>query len=262
ETGPEAERGEYELVCTEEELDELVQTLRRQKRIAVDTETTGLERDAELCGICLAWKPGHGVYVPIRSPEPERCVDLETVTEKLGPILEDPEVEKCGHNIKFDALALRRAGIVLRGAVFDSMLASMLLEPGQAGHKLDELAARLLNYKMISIESLIGDGEEQAPMDAAPLAQVAPFAAEDADVVMRLYEALAPRLEEAGMAKLLDEVEAPLALVLAEMETHGILLDPQELQRQGEALAERVEELRAEILEIAGVEFHLDSPKQ
>src|SRR5690606_23320125 len=185
----------------------------------------------------------------------------DTVLEMLGPVLEDPRIPKAGHNVKFDASVLRRAGVVLRGVVFDSMLASMLLDPHVPGHRLDDLARRVLGHEMIPIASLIGDDESVA-MDAVPLEVAGPYAAEDADVTLRLHDALMPRLEAEGMAALLRDVEAPLATVLAAMETWGIRCDREELERQGAVLRERAEAPRDEILAIAGCEFNLDSPRQ
>ena len=136
------ERGEYETVTTAARLDEIVRTLKEQEIIAVDTETTGLAPDAELCGISLAWRHGHGVYVPTRSPDQASHLDTEGVLRALKDVLEDPSIKKCGHNIKFDARILGNAGVWLRGVVFDSMLASILLDPGRPGHKLEQLALR------------------------------------------------------------------------------------------------------------------------
>ncbi|HEX6972120.1 MAG TPA: DNA polymerase I, partial [Limnochordia bacterium] len=252
----------YRAITTAAELDELVQTLSAQPIIAVDTETTGLGRDSVLCGLSFAWEPGSGVYVPVRSPEPARHLDAATVLTALRPVLENPELGKCGHNLKFDVHALRTAGVALRGLVFDSMLASLLLDPEQPGHKLEQLALAWLDYEMIPITALIGEGPDQRPMDSVPLEQIVPYAAEDADVALRLYRHLAPELEARGMARLLCEVEAPLAAVVAEMEANGIRCDPDELTRQGEELAARVAALRDEIMAIAGCEFHLDSPRQ
>jgi DNA polymerase-1 len=257
------ERGDYQAITTRNQLSALVETLRSQTIVCVDTETTGLGRDADLCGLSLAWEPGRGVYVPTRSPEPGSHLDTATVLEALGPLLSDASLAKCGHNLKFDALVLRRAGVPLRGVVFDSMLASALIDPTQPGHKLDHLAETRLNYPMIPITDLIGEaGTEQIRMDAVPLDQIVPYAAEDADVALRLYHHLSPRLRQMGLDALLRDIEAPLTTVLAEMETNGILCDPDELLRQGEELGARVDELRREIQQIAGCEFHLDSTRQ
>src|SRR5262249_30867172 len=153
-----------------------------------------------LCGLSLAWESGQGVYVPTRSPEPGSHLDSATVLEALGPVLSDPSLAKCGHNLKFDALVLLRAGVPMRGVVFDSMLASALMDPAKPGHKLDYLAETRLGYRMIPITDLIGEaGAEQITMDAVPLEQIVTYAAEDADVALRLYHHLSPRLQQMGL---------------------------------------------------------------
>ncbi|OGG51598.1 MAG: DNA polymerase I, partial [Candidatus Handelsmanbacteria bacterium RIFCSPLOWO2_12_FULL_64_10] len=257
-----AATGDYEAIVTREQIKALVETLRGQPMISVDTETTGLGRDAQLCGLSFAWRHGHGVYVPVRSPDPSEHLDAETVLTALRPVLEDPDLPKCGHNLKFDAQVLLRNGIRLRGVAFDSMLASLLIDPSQPGHKLDHLALTHLAYRMIPITDLIGEGEAQASMDRVPLGRVVAYAAEDTDIALRLYGCLWPRLEEMGMAALVRDVEAPLCTVIAEMEAHGIVCDPEELRRQGEALGQRAEELRREVRALAGCDFHLDSTHQ
>ncbi len=254
--------GNYRAVTTREDLEEVVASLGTQSMVSVDTETTGLGRDALLCGICLAWTPGEAVYIPVRSPDPASHLDPETALSILRPMLEDPEIPKCGHNLKFDALTLLRAGVHLRGAEFDTMLAATLIDPSQPTHKLDHLAESRLGHRMIPITELIGTGSEQLSMDAVPLEQITDYAAEDADITLRLYHKLAPELDSRGLRSLLEDIEAPLAVVIAEMEFHGILCDPEELLRQGQDLGNRVEDLKRQIYECAGMEFHLDSTKQ
>lgn len=257
-----AATGDYQAVVTQEQLEALISTLRAQKMISADTETTGLGRDAQLCGLSFAWRPGHGVYVPVLSPAPGGHLDVATVLTALKPILEDPDLPKCGHNLKFDALVLLRNGVKLRGVAFDSMLASLLIDPSQPGHKLDHLALAHLRYRMIPITDLIGEGEAQTSMDRVPLERVVPYAAEDTDIALRLYHSLSPKLEEMGIAGLVRDVEAPLCTVIAEMEAHGIVCDPEALRQQGEVLGQRAEALRREVLELAGCDFHLDSTQQ
>ena len=257
-----AVRGGYQAVTTRAQLQGLVESLRKAPIVAVDTETTGLQRDSALCGLCFAWEPGKGVYVPVRSPEPSAHLDIGTALEALKPILEDPGIPKCGHNLKFDAHVLLRNGIKLRGVVFDTMLAGALTEPAQSAQKLDTLALELLGCRMIPITDLIGEGTEQLSMEQVPLELITTYAAEDADITLRLVEAMKPKVREIGVQKLLEEVESPLTVVLAEMESQGILCDPEELIRQGEELKHRVEELRLAVFEAAGVEFTLDSTKQ
>ncbi len=252
----------YTAITTIEALDELVATLKTQSIISVDTETTGLDRHANLVGICLAWKVGEGVYVPVRSPKSEEHLNEDTVMASLKPVLENSEIKKCGHNLKFDVGVLLRSGVSLRGAEFDSMLAMSLIDPAQGSAKLDVLAEKFLRYKMISINSLIGDGPTQKSMAEIPLDVITTYAAEDADIALRLREKLLPVLDEMGMAYLLQTVESPLSAVLAEMEFNGIYCDPEELLRQGRELGIRVDDLRIQIREAAGIEFDANSPRQ
>ncbi len=257
-----AASGDYEAITTLPQLDALVETLRVQSMISVDTETNSLNRDADLCGLSFAWKPGHGVYVPIRSPNPDDHLDIKSVLTRLKPVLENPDLPKCGHNLKFDAGILLRHGVKLRGVVFDTMFASLLAHPNQPAHNLDTLALLHLNYKMIPISDLIGKGDDQLSIDKVPLDRVVTYAAEDTDIVLRLYHHLLPTLEEMGITELVQDIESPLGPILAEMEFNGIVCDKEELGRQGEVISQRIDELREEIHARSGREFHLESTHQ
>jgi len=255
-----ASDGTYRAIMTSQELDELIRQLNDAPIISVDTETIGLGRRAAICGLSFAWQAGEGVYVPIVSPDQASHLDRATVLERLRPVLENPDRPKCGHNLKYDALVLRHAGIALRGIAFDSMIASQLL--GNSGHNLEHLALSELNYAMIPISRLIGPRDaKQATMDTIAIEQVVPYAAEDADIALRLREKFRPRLVEQQMESL-AEVEMPLVEVLADMECNGITVDADELLRQKKDLTGRIDERRDLIYEAAGGEFNLDSPKQ
>lgn len=254
--------GSYHAICTQHGLQVLVRLLAEQKIVSFDIETTGLEKDSALCGISFAWQKGSGVYIPILSPNPEKHLGIKSVLDTLRPLLEDASVKKCGHNLKFDAKVLLRHDVQVNGVVFDSFLASTLMAPTRPTHKLDHLAATLLKYEMIPIESIIGNGQDQGRIDQAPLDTVVQYAAEDADIALRLYHLIIPDLKSMGMETLMEDAEAPLESVIAEMEINGILCDPDELIRQGEALGGRVEELKTEIVKCAGLEFDLNSPSQ
>ena len=255
-----AEVFDYDAVTTPQQLDDLIKQLRAAPIVSVDTETIGLGRRAALCGFSFAFRAGNGVYVPTRSPDTAAHLDEPTVIAALRPVLEDPATKKCGHNLKYDAHVLRHAGIHLRGIAFDSMIASQLL--GQPAHNLDQLARTQLKHAMVPIKDLIGPrGDEQATMDQIPLDQITPYAAEDADMALRLHAIFGPRLDAEGMAAL-AAVEMPLVEVLADMESNGIRVDPDELLQQREALTVRIDELRDQIHEAAGEPFNLDSPKQ
>ena len=260
---PAEREGDYQAITTKKQLNELVKTLKKQKLIAVDTETVGLGHSAALCGICLSWQTGEGVYVPVRSPEPDTHLDEEAVLKALAPILEDESIGKTGHNLKYDYLVLKHAGVQMKGIVFDSMIAGHLLSA--PGLSMDHMALALLNYQTIPISELIGErgrGKVQKTMDQVPLDLATPYSAEDADITLRLYEKLRPQIEETQMATLLDKVETPLIEVLATMEDHGIKIDPSVLDQQKETIAKRIEELREQIHEAAGGAFNIDSTKQ
>ena len=258
--------GEYYAVRTEDELQQLVKDLEAAPVFAFDTETIGLGADAEMCGLSFAWKANHGVYVPIRSPEPASHLTREQVLTALSPILEDADRLKIGHNLKYDLLVLRHAGVHARGGSFDTMIAAFLC--GAPGLGMDDLALGELDHTCIPITDLIGhkptrkSDPPQKSMDQVPLDLVTPYAAEDADVTFRLYEKLEPRLKTLGVRRLAEDVEMPLVEVLADMQWHGIRVDPDVLKERQEKLAQRADQLRQQVLDAAGVDFNPDSTKQ
>lgn len=253
----------YRCIRTRAELTDLVAELRRADCIAIDTETTAIRpRRADLCGISISTKPGHAVYIPVRSPEPDTHLDESTVLDLLRPILEDPSLPKCGHNLKYDLIVLRRAGIHLRGLAFDSMIASYLIDASRSSHSLDNLALALLNHTCIPISDLIGTGKQQKRFDEVPLDAASTYAAEDADISLRLRNAMLPEIQSGKLESLFRDVEMPLVDVLAELEWNGILVDPDELDRQTVRLEERIAQLREEIQNASPIPFNPDSPKQ
>jgi DNA polymerase-1 len=264
-TGPVSiPRDAYRAVTTKQDLDALVTQLRALTTcFAIDTETTGLSPlDSKLCGISIAAQSIPACYIPVRSPDPSQHLDEHTVLEALRPVLEDPSIEKCGHNLKYDLLILRNAGVELRGVAFDSMVASYLVDPSRSSHKLDFLALDLLKHTCIPITDLIGTGKSQRTFDTVPLDIATTYAAEDADVSLRLRDALLPHVREMKLEALMSDLETPLVEVLAELEWNGIACDPNELDRQAMRLATRIDELRALIDEHSPRPFNPDSPKQ
>lgn len=260
---PDGGDAQYRCVCTREELAELVAELRAASCIAVDTETTSTRpMRAELCGLSFSTRAGTGWYVPVRSPTPECHLDAKTVLGALRPVLEDPARPKCGHNLKYDLLVLRRAGVEMQGMEFDSMIASYLIDASRSSHGMDALALALLNHTCIPISDLIGSGVRQRTFDTVPLDRAAEYAAEDADISLRLRECMAPQIRAMGIGELFHDLEMPLVSVLAELEWNGILVDPAELDRQAERLTARVGELRTRIIDAAPRSFNPDSPKQ
>lgn len=284
--------GTYRCITTRQQLIDLCAELRVAECIAVDTETMGLAPLIDrLVGVCLSIRIGTGVYIPVRSPNPKDHLDEATVIAALKPILEDPTIPKCGHNLKFDMLVLRRAGIhiggffapassgfpapslrhsatssLLQATAFDSMVASFLIDADRSSHGLDSLALALLNRTNISIKDLIGTGKDARTFDTVPLEQATQYAAEDADVALQLREQLLPQLQTMGLMPLFTQVEMPLVEVLAELEWNGIRVDPAELDRQRQRLQKRIDELRKQIVDYAEDTLHRpfnpDSPKQ
>lgn len=259
-------RTNYRLVRTEVELDQLLAHLARQTRISVDLETTSIHpTQAEIVGYALATAPGEGFYVAVRAPAGETELAPDIALEKLRPILENPEIEKVGQNLKYDIIVLAEAGIRLAGVAFDTMVASYLLEPGERIHGLDDLSERLLGHETIKIAELIGTpgkGKTVLGMDEVGVERVRDYACEDADVALRLADVLAPRLEAEGLRELFDTLECPLIEVLAEMERNGIRVDPTRLLAQSAEYATRIAELETRIFAAVGHEFNLDSPIQ
>ncbi len=260
---PPADPGTYELITTGEQLDAVVEAIRAAGRVAVDTETDSvIAMQARLCGISLSTEARSGVYVPILSPAPDTHLDADAVLGRLRPVLEDPSIAKIGQNLKYDINVLRRHGVRLAGIAFDTMIASYVLDASRSSHRLDVLSLAFLGHTCIPISSLIGTGRTPKGFDEVPLDRAVEYAAEDADVTLRLEAVLAPQLEADGLRKLFDDVEMPLVEVLAALEFNGIRIDPDELDRQRVRLAGRIDELRKSIGDAAPHPFNPDSPKQ
>ena len=261
--------GNYKCIRTLDELDSLIEEIKQAGRFAVDTETDSLATvSANLCGISLSIAPGSGYYIPTLSPEPESHLTSEQVLDRLKPILEDSEpggLLKIFHNLKFDSNIFRRHGVEIAGPVFDTMIASFVLDSTRTSHGMDHLALSLLNYTCTPIRDIIGKGKQQITFDQVSLDRATPYAAEDADITLRLYEHLHPLLDEpdhAGLQKLFTDTEMPLVPVLAAMEWNGIFVDGEELDRQRVHLQEQIDDLRQTIINAAPHSFNPDSPKQ
>ncbi len=249
----------YGIATTDEELDQLCQTLMEASHLSFDTETTSLSAvSANIVGMSVATESGVAWYVPL--PQ-----DKALATEKLShlrPAFENEQSLKIGQNMKFDLMVLSRYGIEVRGPRFDTMVAHFLLHPG-VGHGMDAMAEELLHYKTIHITELIGSGTKQKSMVEVPMEQVAEYAAEDADVTLRLYQALEPQLSaDAELSKIFREMEMPLVQVLTNMETAGVLLDTEALDQYATSLKERIAKCEEEIAQMSGERINLASPKQ
>lgn len=259
-----AEGCDYRLVNTHETFAAFLAELRQQKRFAFDTETDDLGAlNSNLIGMSFSWKPRQGFYVPVRGPAGCEHLDAARVLRDLKPIIEDQSIKKVGHNLKYDLLVMRQAGVELKGIEQDSMVAMFLVDSGRLQYGIDRLALELLNFRKVATTELIGKGKQQITMDRVALDRIAQYASEDADIALRLADLLRAKLEHLpAIKKLNDELETPLIDVLAEMEQNGIAIDPQVLKEQSKVLGERIVTLREQIMSAAGCEFNPDSPKQ
>jgi len=261
-----AEGRDYRCVTTLDELKRLASELAEAPAFAFDTEAMGLNplRDA-MVGLSFSREEGRGYYIPVRAPAGEPAFDLATLREVLAPALGNPTSLKIAHNAKFDLAVLRSAGLDVAGPLFDTMIASYLLDAGSRHHSLDALAEELLHYTTIPITALIGEkkrGAEQKTMDQVPLKDISVYAAEDAEVAWRLYRVFEPRMREAGVDALFHEVEMPLVRCLERMERNGVALDVMLLARLSDEFGSRLAKLEREIYAAAGHEFNIASPKQ
>ncbi len=253
----------YQIVDTPEKLAELVKQLEKQQLISVDTETTHVSpRCAEIVGYSFAFKPNEGYYIPVRGPAGDRVLDLTTTLAALKPVLENPAVQKLGQNLKYDAIVLRNVGVHLAGIAFDTMIANYLLDAGGRSHNLDDLAQKYLNHTTIKISELIGKGRDQKRMDEVPVEQVGIYAAEDADIPLRMHPILQSLLDELELSELNDTVEVPLIDVLADIEFTGMRIDPTRLGELSKRYGDRLAILEQEIEELAGHPLNIGSPKQ
>ncbi|MBN1256561.1 MAG: DNA polymerase I [Planctomycetes bacterium] len=261
----EADSCDYRLVNTPALFKTFIKELQAQKHFAFDVETTSVDpMQAELVGMSFSWEGKTGWYLPFRAPEGEKVLtDKELQT--IGKLLTDPKHTKTGHNLKYDTLVMRRIGINLDGIVFDSMLASHLCAGHLRGHGLDATAARILHVGTIHIDEIIGKGKKQITIDLAPLEQVCRYAAEDADIALRLQEALWPQLIKEGYEELFNQIELPLSKVLTDMQQLGVRLDISRLGAMSKEMEKQLARLTEEILYLAGDKenkLNIASPKQ
>jgi DNA polymerase-1 len=254
----------YAVVDTHEALATLAERLEAADRFAVDVETSSFDPlKAEIIGLAFADAPGRAWYVPIGHAK-GRNLPLATVLAALKGLLEDPDRPKVGQNLKYDMVVMRRAGVVLRGVVADTMLAAYLLDPARRLYNLDILALEILGHKMMTYDEVT---RPEGRKDPLPFAEVeidaaARYACEDADVTLRLAERFLPELEEKGLMELYRQVELPLVPVLAEIERQGIALDGGFFAAMSERLAGELATIERECYVLAGCEFNLNSPQQ
>jgi len=256
---------QYDLILTEAALDEWLSRLKTADLFAFDTETTALDAmQAELVGVSFALEPGRAAYVPLAHvyPGAPDQLDRDRVLTRLKPLLEDSDRPKVGQNLKYDMSVLARYNIALRGIAHDTLLESYVLD-STARHDLDSLAKRFLDHDTIRFEDVAGKGAKQIGFDQVPLEQAGPYAAEDAEVTLRLHRVFQPRLAAVpALERLYREIEMPLVPVLSRLERAGVLIDSAQLATQSADLARRILELEEAAYRVAGRRFNLGSPKQ
>jgi DNA polymerase-1 len=258
--------GRYELVTTEAQLDAWLDKLRTAELIAFDTETTSIDAmQAEMVGLSLSVETGEACYVPLAHDYPGAPAQLarDHVLDKLKPIFEDPSRPKLGQHAKYDINILSHYGIVVQGLKHDSMLESYVWNATATRHDMDSLARKYLGYETVKYEEVAGKGAKQISFSQVDVDTACRYAAEDADVTLRLHRALWPLLEsEPRLRSVYEDIEIPLVPVLAGMEQRGVLIDVPNLRLQSQQLGKRMFDLQQQAWQAAGHDFNLDSPKQ
>jgi DNA polymerase-1 len=246
------------LANTPEKRADLIEKLKAQTLISFDTETTGIEANsAELVGLSFSWKAHEGYYVPV--PADQKAA--QAIVEEFREIFENKEIKKVGQNIKYDLIMMKWYNVEVLGVEFDTMIAHYLIEP-ELRHNMNYMAATLLKYEPVSIETLIGKGKNQLSMRDIRVERVAEYAAEDADITFQLYETLLKSVTTEGIEKLMREIEMPLVEVLTELEYNGIRVDGEYLNTYSIELEGKIRGLEENIYAQAGNRFNIGSPKQ
>jgi DNA polymerase I len=257
---------DYQVILTQEQLDQWLQRLERAELVAFDTETTSLDyMQASIVGVSFAIAANQAAYVPLAHDYlgAPRQLDRDAVLEQLKPLLESPKLAKVGQNLKYDMSVLANHGIAMQGIRFDTMLESYVLDSTATRHDMDSLALKYLGEKTTHFQDIAGKGASQLTFNQIAIEQAAPYAAEDADITLRLHETLWPKLQDiTGLAHVYQAIEMPLVPVLSRIERNGTKVSADLLRKQSDQLGERIAALEQQAFELAGEEFNLASPKQ
>jgi len=252
----------YVTITTTDELQSWIDQLKGAGRFAVDLETTSEQPvRAELVGISVCYDDGKAAYVPVGHSQGGQ-LPKDVVLQAFRQVLLDDSLEKIGQNIKYDLIVLKKEGLDIKGIACDTMLASYLLDPSRRGHSLDELARIFLSHRMIPLKELIGSGKSQVLFSEVEISQGAEYSCEDAHATFRLANILCSRLEAEGLGELLRTVELPLVPILADMELAGVRIDTEYLRALSSEFAKVIASTEAEVYDLAGVAFNINSPKQ
>ena len=255
----------YSTILTKKSLDDLMLKLEESDLISFDLETTSvIPLEADIVGLSFSVKANEGYYIPVEFPEKDSNYELslDTIMSTVKPLLENKKNRFCGQNLKYDALVLSRYSIKISNICFDTMLAEYILHPEKNSYKMDYLALDYLKYRMVPIDDLIGTGLHQKSMAEVPLDDIAFYAAEDADIAFQLASILEEKLDVEDLSGPYKKIELPLVPVLVQMEKNGVFLDIEFLLKLSEQFGAKLEKLTAEIHNMAGREFNINSPKQ
>ncbi len=255
----------YRVIQDDEALEAIIDDLRQSGRFALDVETTSKDpMRAEIVGLSFACRANEAAYIPLRHryPGAPGQLDPERTFANLKPILEDPKLAKVGQNIKYDWIVLKRSGIDLQGVIFDTMVASYLLDPTRRAHNLETIAAEYLDHNMITYKEVTGGNKGNKGFDQVPVEDAVPYACEDADITLMAYEVLKPKLQEGGFDSLFKEVEMPLIPVLMGMEMSGICVDKDRLEAVSKEFERQLYDIEGRIYAIAGERFNIQSHQQ
>ncbi|OUX53914.1 MAG: DNA polymerase I [Pelagibacteraceae bacterium TMED287] len=251
----------YESIILEKDLEKWIKILSKESVISVDTETTSLNSvETNLVGISFSYKPNKACYIPI-SHKNIKGVEKKIALEKIKPLLEDPSIKKVGQNIKFDFIVLKKNGINLK-SMEDTMLISYVLDAGVNRHNLDTLSEIHLNHKTISYKEVVGTGKSKLNFSDVPLKRATEYAAEDADITLRLYEKLKERMDKEKLSSIYEIFEKPMINLLSNLEINGIKVDKGYLIKLSKKFKERINKIEKEIYSLTGKEFNIGSPKQ
>lgn len=256
----------YQIIDDEDTLDQWLERLQKAELFAFDTETTSLDYiEARIVGISLSVTPGEAAYIPLAHDYPgaPAQLDRDNVLQRFKPLLEDPDRHKVGQNLKYDRNVLLNHGICLRGISHDTMLESYILNSTASRHDMDSLALKYLGVSTIHFEDIAGKGARQLTFNQVPIEDAGPYAAEDADITLRLHQTLWPQIQASpGLQYVFAAIEIPLIAVLSTIEHDGVLVDADMLREQSRILSQRLHAIEQEAYQHAGGEFNLNSPKQ
>jgi DNA polymerase-1 len=255
----------YRAIYDMSALFDLIERLKKAEMFAIDTETTSKDpMKAKLVGLSFSMKPDEAFYIPCAHDYPEAPAQLELkkVLSQLKPVLENSDVKKIGQNIKYDWMVLKRHGINLAGVLFDTMLASYLINPSKRAHNLDQIALDFLDHKTITYKEISGKGKKDVSFSEIPLEKAVPYSCEDADITLMAHHVLMPLIDRADLMELYNNVELPLVPVLMNMEMTGVCVDKEKLMDLSKSFEHQLEQLESMIYSIAGEEFNIRSSQQ